>query len=366
VAALVDELVARGHEVTTFASADSSVAGRLIPTVARALRPDGFRGDSAPWFYATIQAVLERADEFDVIHSHLEWASPVLARSSPVPVVSTFHGRLDLPFAEELLRGAPGLIAISRSQASAQPAAGWVGVVHNGLALDAAPFDRRRGDQLVFVGRLAPEKGVIDAIDIARRSGRPLRIVAKRPALASEIDYHDRVYLPAVRAAGSLVEDLGELTGPERDRVIAASHALLMPGTWPEPFGLTAIEALACGTPVLARRVGALPEIVRDGLDGFFGDDVDHLAFLVDRIGGLDRAAIRESVLDRFSARRMTDGYEAIYRRTLARTAIERVTVELEARPPLAVGPGRPVAGQPAERAEAAGSAETEPVPAAE
>ena len=262
VAALVDELVARGHEVTTFASADSSVAGRLIPTVARALRPDGFRGDSAPWFYATIQAVLERAGEFDVIHSHLEWASPVLARSSPVPVVSTFHGRLDLPFAEELLRGAPGLIAISRSQASAQPAAGWVGIVHNGLALDAAPFDRRRGEQLVFVGRLAPEKGVIDAIDIARRSDRPLRIIAKRPALVSEIDYHDRVYLPAVRAAGSLVEDLGELTGPERDRVIASSHALLMPGTWPEPFGLTAIEALACGTPVVASAVGALPELV--------------------------------------------------------------------------------------------------------
>jgi hypothetical protein len=165
--------------------------------------------------------------------------------------------------------------------------------------------------------------------------------VAKRPALPAEIEYHERVFLPAVRAAGSLIEDLGELSGAERDRVIGGSHALLMPGTWPEPFGLTAIEALACGTPVLARRVGALPEIVREGIDGFFGDDVDHLAFLVDRVAGLDRTAIRDSVLDRFSAGRMTDDYEAIYRRTIARTALDRASLNLALRAPLAVGPGR-------------------------
>jgi glycosyltransferase involved in cell wall biosynthesis len=350
IAALVDELVARGHEVTTFASADSTVAGRLVPTVPRALRPDGFRGDPAPWVNATIRAVLDRAADFDLIHAHLEWANPVLALASPVPVVSTFHGRLDFPWAEELLRGTPGLVAISRSQASAHPSVGWAGVVHNGLPLAAAPFERRRGDHLVFVGRLAAEKGVIEAIDVARLTGRSLRIVAKRPALPAEIEYYDRVFLPAVGATGSLVEDLGELTGAERDRVIAGSHALLMPGTWPEPFGLTAIEALACGTPVLARRVGALPEIVREGIDGFFGDDVDHLAFLVDRVAGLDRTAIRHSVLERFSAGRMTDGYEAIYRRAIARTALDRASLDLAARAPLAVGPGRaPVADDVAE-----------------
>ena len=334
VAALVDELVARGHEVTTFASGDSAVPGRLVPTVARALRPDGYRGDASPYVHATLRAVLDRVHEFDLVHAHLEWASPILALASPVPVVSTLHGRLDLPWAEELLAGIPGLIAISRSQASAQPAVPWAGIVHNGLDLSRAPVELQRGDALVFVGRLAPEKGVLDAIEVARRSGRPLQIIAKRPALPAEIDYHERIYLPALRAAGSSVEDLGELTGSDRDRVIASSHALLMPGMWPEPFGLTAIEALACGTPVLARRVGALPEIIREGVDGFFGDDVDHLAFLVARVDGLDREAIRASVLERFSATRMADRYEAIYRRTVARAALGLVHVADATAPP--------------------------------
>jgi glycosyltransferase involved in cell wall biosynthesis len=346
IAALVTELVRRGHEVTTFASGDSVVDGRHIPTVERALRPAGYLGDPAPWFYTTIRTVLEHAHEFDLIHSHLEWASPVLALASPVPVVSTFHGRLDLPYAEELLTGMPGLIAISRSQASTHPAAPWIGVVHNGLALEESPFERERNGALVFVGRIAPEKGILDAIAVARLTGRPLHIIAKRPVASVEVEYFEGEFLPALRAAGDLVEDLGELSGAERDRVVARSHALLMPGTWPEPFGLAAIEALACGTPVLTRRVGALPEIVRDGVDGFFGDDVDHLAFLVDRVDRLDRAGIRASVLERFSAGRMTGDYEALYRRTLARAAVEAADRALSgpgsAPPPVAVGPGRP------------------------
>ena len=135
------------------------------------------------------------------------------------------------------------------------------------------------------------------------------------------------------------MEDLGELTGPDRDRVVAGSHALVMPGSWPEPFGLTAIEALACGTPVLGRRVGALPEIIREGIDGYFGDDVEQLAFLADRVDGLDRAEIRRSVLERFSAGRMADGYEAVFRRTLARSALEHAQLDLGGRAPVPVVP---------------------------
>ena len=258
VAALVDELLARGHDVTTFASGDSTVPGRLVPTVARSLRSDGYRGDASPWFYATIRAVLDRAAEFDVIHSHLEWASAVLAVQSPTPVLSTFHGRLDLPWAATLLEGTPGLIAISRSHAATHPNVRWAGIVYNGLDLARAPAPTHHNDELVFLGRIAPEKGILDAIEVARLTGRTLKVIAKRPVVPNEVEYFEQVFVPALRAAGSFVEDLGELSGQDRDRIVGASHAMLMPGTWPEPFGLAAIESMACGTPVLARRVGAL------------------------------------------------------------------------------------------------------------
>ncbi len=335
VAALVDELLARGHDVTTFASGDFTVPGRLVPTVARALRADGYSGDASPWFYATIRAVLERAADFDVIHSHLEWASAVLAIQSPTPVLSTFHGRLDLPWAATLLEGTPGLIAISRSHAATHPDVRWAGIVYNGLDLARAPVPTHHNDELVFLGRIAPEKGILDAIEVARITGRTLKVIAKRPVVPNEVEYFEQVFVPALKAAGSFVDDLGELSGQDRDRIVGASHAMLMPGTWPEPFGLAAIESLACGTPVLARRVGALPEIMRDGIDGFFGDDVEHLAFLVDRVDTLDRDAIRASVIERFSATRMTDAYEELYERAITEAA-ERAVV----RAPVSVGPG--------------------------
>jgi len=316
---LVVELVDRGHQVTTFASGDSDVPGELVATVPEALRPAGYVGDPLPWFHVTMQQVVDRAADFDIIHSHLEWASLLLARVSPTPVVATFHGRLDLPWAETLLRDAPrGLVAISHNQAATHPEVAWEAVVHNGLRLDDAPFDRRRGESLCFVGRVAPEKGIVEAMEVARAAGRPLRIAAKIAPAGSERAYYDEVFKPALEAAGSDVEFLGELTQADRDQLFAESYASLMPGSWPEPFGLVAIEALATGTPVIARRIGALPEIIRDGIDGFFGDDVTAMAYTVDRVATLDRAAIRASVLDRFSAERMTDGYEAVYRRVLA------------------------------------------------
>lgn len=321
IAELVGELDRRGHEVTTFASADSIVPGRLIPTVSEPLRLSTFDGDPFNYVLLTVQTLLDHASEFDVIHAHLDWMNLLVARISPTPVVSTFHGRLDLPFAEEMLsRPTPGLVAISQNQAAAHPGVEWAAVVHNGLTLDTAPFERRRSEDLCFVGRITPEKGIVEAIDIAKMTGRRLRIAAKAGPTPKERDYHDEVFLPALKAAGDLVEYVGELSQEERDRLFADSYAAVMPGSWPEPFGLVAIEALACGTPVIARRVGGLPEIIREGVDGFFGDDAAQLAFLVARVGELDRAAIRESVLERFSAGRMADGYEAVYRAMLAPT----------------------------------------------
>jgi glycosyltransferase involved in cell wall biosynthesis len=318
---LVGQLVARGHEVTTFASADSDVPGTLVPTVPRALRLEGFGDDPSGFILSTMLTVLDHASEFDVIHSHLEWSSVILARATQVPLAATFHGRLDLPWARPVLSAAKPaqLVAISESQAGDHPDLDWA-VVHNGLTLDGAPFERRRSDDLCFVGRVNPEKGILEAMEIAQLSGRRLRIAAKIGTTPAEVAYNEDVFQPALKKAGSAVDFLGELSGDERDQLVASSYATLMPGSWPEPFGLVAIESLACGTPVLARQVGGLPEIIRDGVDGFFGDDVTQLAFHVPRVAELDREQIRASVIDRFSAKRMADGYEALYRRMVAWT----------------------------------------------
>ena len=318
---LTTELDRRGHDVTTFASGDSVVPGRHVETIEEALRPAGYVGDPLPYMQSTIHDVLDRIDEFDIVHSHLEWLSLLLARVSPVPVVSTFHGRLDLPWAARLLADPPrGLVAISQNQADTHPTVPWAGVVHNGLRLEESPFGRRRSDALCFVGRIAKEKGVVEAIEIAGAAGRPLRIAAKVHPNGPEREYFDAVFQPALQRAGTDVEYLGELRQAERDQLFAESDAALMPGSWPEPFGLAVIEALACGTPVVARRIGALPEIIRDGVDGFFGDDVTAMAYKVERVADLDRAAIRRSVIERFSVERMTDRYEAIYRKMLSGT----------------------------------------------
>jgi glycosyltransferase involved in cell wall biosynthesis len=312
---LTAELVRRDHDVTVIASGDSDVPCRLIPTVEKALRPAGIESDAAGWFATTMQIVGEHAAEFDVIHSHLErWSLP-LARTSSVPVVSTFHGRLDMPWAAQQFVDPPdGMVAISRSQASTHPDVPWT-IIHNGLNLDGAPYVEEPGEAFCFVGRVDPEKGVVDAIEVAQRVGRNLRIAAKVGNLARHRAYFEDVFQPALRRAGKSVEYLGELNRQERDQLFSESYATIMPGAWPEPFGLVSIESLACGTPVLARRVGGLPEIIREGVDGFFGDDVSALAFFADRLPALDRAEIRTSVRDRFSAARMADRYEALYAR---------------------------------------------------
>ena len=318
IGALVRELIDRGHEVTTYAAGDSEVPGRLVATVPEALRPAGSDEDGSGYLLETAMRVLDDADQFDLIHSHVEWSSLFLSRATATPTAFTFHGRLDRPWTTGLLQRTRGsLVAISEHQASTHPDVSWAAVVHNGLDLGSLPWRREAGNDLCFVGRVAPEKGVLDAIDVAARAGRHLRIAAKVGPLPDEQDYYENVFKPALK--GHDVEFLGELGSEERGQLVSECLASLVTGVWPEPFGLVVIESLAAGTPVLGRRVGALPEIIREGVDGYFGDDPEHLAFFVDRVDALDRAAIRDSVVDRFSAKRMADSYEEVYFRALER-----------------------------------------------
>jgi len=324
--ALAQELDARGHDLTVFASGDSEVAGTLVPTVPQSLRASGPVGEAVPWMVATQLAVLDRVAEFDVVHTHLDFWGLSMGHATSVPVVATFHGRVDHQGSRPAFAATKcSLVAISKSQAATHPDAGWTEIVYNGLDLSDAPFGTRRTDDLCFVGRLMPEKGILQAIEVARISDRRLRVAAKVGWQRQEIDYFENVVKPAFKTAD--VEHLGELSSHERDLLLAESWATLMPGAWPEPFGLVAIESLACGTPVLATRVGALPEIVREDVDGYFGDDPAQLAFHVDHVERLDRTAIRDSVLKRFSATRMADGYEAVYRRLVRSEAPPRSRV---------------------------------------
>ena len=320
------ELARRGHHVVLFASGDSEAPGELAETVPVSLRAAGYDGDPGPWYVATQLQVLRRQEEFDVIHAHLEFYSLMLTRAASCPVVTTFHGRLDVPHAATALADEPpGLVAISHAQAAQHPSLRWAGVVHNGLTLGDMPFGGARDDSLCFVGRITPEKGILDAIEVARLTGRRLRVAAKEPWLNSERAYYSDVFLPALDRAD--VEMLGELGPSDRDALLSTSYASLLPVTWPEPFGLAAIESLACGTPVVCRPVGGLREIVRDGRDGFLAEDAPSMAAAVERVAALDRAEIRRSVLERFSVERMADGYEDVYRRMIssarpARTAV--------------------------------------------
>ncbi len=325
IAALGEELHRRGHSVTLIASGDSEVPYDLIPTVERSLWASGYQGDVASYMQATVAVAWREAGRFDVIHSHMENHTFLLARYCPTPVVTTFHGRLDTAGMPELLeefRDVP-LIAISHSQRRWYPDANWVATIHHGLPLAAMPFSADPGDYLAFVGRIATEKGISDAIELAREVRRPLRVAAK---VFDEMEHEHfaEVVQPAIDEG--IVEFLGELGPIERDPLYANALATIMLGPWPEPFGLVAVESMATGTPVIARRAGALTETVKHGVDGFLVDDVEEAKLAIERLPDLDRTEIRRRAIERFSPERMADEYEAVYRRLIA----ERPAASLE------------------------------------
>lgn len=316
VAVIAEELDRRGHDVTLLASGDSRSPGKLIPIVEESLWKQNQEG-GMPWYQLAAAVAWREQSRFDIIHSHIEGAGFLMARYGDVPILSTMHGRLDVDGMPELLgefSDVP-LVAISESQRRWFPEANWVATVHHGLPLASMPFSEVPGDYLMLVGRITPEKGVAEAIELSRLTGLPLRIAAK-VANPLEEEYFREVVEPALGDNG--IEFVGEVGPAERDPLLAGALATLMLGAWPEPFGLVAIESLGTGTPVIARRAGALTETIEHGVDGFLVDDVAEAALAVEKVRDLDRAAIRERALERFSASRMVDEYEAIYRQLVA------------------------------------------------
>jgi len=315
---LTEELVRLGHDITLFASGDSFTSAHLEPICARALRLNtGIYNRDAPMTMLMEQA-LGRSGEFDVIHSHLDFMGFPLARRNPTPTVATFHGRLDLPELQPVFREYAEMPMVSISDAQRKPVswANWQATVHHGLPGDLYDFQPTAGRYLAFLGRIAPEKRPDHAIEIAKRAGIPLRIAAK-------VDPMDREYFHSEiepLLSHPLIEYLGEITDAEKNEFLGQAIALVCPYDWPEPFGLVLIEALACGTPVLAYRRGSIPEIIEDTVTGFVREDVDGMVTAVQRVSEIDRRRCRQAFEQRFTVNRMAQDYLRVYERVIGST----------------------------------------------
>ncbi len=322
---LTEELIRRGHEVTLFASGDSQTSARLVPVVERALwHAQPLRQDLLPyWPYWSIALgkLARELHAFDVVHSHLDHFSFPLARLAPCPVVTTLHGRLDLPELQPLFGEFDDvpLVSISRAQRRPVAWANFVATVYHGLDLGRFPFHPWPGEYLAFLGRVAPEKGLDTAIRVARRAGLPLKVAARLPlpfrddpGVRADWAYWEAVARPLL---GDDVELVGEVDDAQKSAFLGQAAALLFPVDWPEPFGLVMAEALACGTPVVALGRGSVPEVLADGVTGFVCDDEDGLVEAIAQVRALDRRRCRAEAERRFSAAAMADAYERVYER---------------------------------------------------
>jgi glycosyltransferase involved in cell wall biosynthesis len=303
----------RGVDVTLFASGDSKVDAALVPVIDESFR---LRKKPVPdpnaYHFKMLNLVASRAREFDLIHNHHDYWMLPLARMSSTPLLTTLHGRLDIP---ELVLPIPDcrdgfFVSISHSQRQALPNLKWLQTIHHGIDAEDFRFYPKSGKYLAFLGRINREKRPDWAIKIAKASGVPLKIAAKIEGPEGQ-EYYDRFVRPHVD--GKFIEYVGEISESEKSRFLGEAYALVFPIDWPEPFGLVVIEALACGTPVLARPLGAVPEITREGVTGFNHLSIEELAGKVHEIPRLSRAACRKWVEERFSLRRMTEDYVNVY-----------------------------------------------------
>jgi glycosyltransferase involved in cell wall biosynthesis len=314
---LTEELVTQGHEVTLFASGDSTTAARLVPGCPRALWRDPRCRDTLPHHMRLVELVASQAHRFDVIHFHLDYVHFPTVGRLPCPTVTTLHGRLRPPDDEPFMAAFPDvpLVSVSDSQRCPIPRAKWLATVYHGMPRNTHTLREAAGSYLAFLGRLSPEKGIDQAVEIARRTGLPLKVAAK--IYPEERPYYERVVAPLFRS-GPWVEFVGEVGGGAKDQFLGNARALVFPIDWEEPFGLVMIEALACGTPVVAFRRGSVPEVIDHGVTGFVVDGVDDAIKAVAGVSELDRRSCRRAFEERFDARRMTGDYLEVYRQLAA------------------------------------------------
>ena len=310
---LTEKLVSLGHEVTLFASGDSVTRAELVPCSPKALRLEAECIDPLAHHILMLEKVLSRADDFDLIHFHVDYLHFPLSRRQQLPCLTTLHGRLDLPDLVPLYREFSDmpLVSISNAQRKPLPWANWIGTVHHGLPPRSLAFNPTGGEYLAFLGRISPEKGIDHAVEIAVRTGMKLKVAAKIDR--ADRHYFERTVEPLFHHP--LIEFVGEVGSEEKAEFLGNASAFLFPINWPEPFGLVMIEALACGTPVIAYPFGSVPEIVPDGTCGFQVHNIDQAVEAVRRIDEIDRGDCRRHFERRFTDERMASNYIELYQR---------------------------------------------------
>jgi glycosyltransferase involved in cell wall biosynthesis len=316
---LTEELIALGHEVTLYASGDSITSARLEAVWPRALRLDGAVRDPNALHMQMLERVYRRSGDFDVLHFHLDYYPFSLFSRQSTPFVTTLHGRLDLPEHQPVFETFSDIpvISISNAQRRPLPQAHWVRTIHHGLPERLLMPQPAKPSYFAFLGRIAPEKGVDRAMRIAQHCGVPLKIAAKVDRV--DRDYFDEQINPLIKETKS--DYIGEISDKQKSEFLSGAVALLVPIDWPEPFGLVMIEAMACGTPVIAFNRGSVAEIIDDGVTGFVVEDVGGAIGAVDRLSHLSREKIRKQFEKRFTARRMAQDYLAVYRSLADRVA---------------------------------------------
>jgi glycosyltransferase involved in cell wall biosynthesis len=313
---LTEELVRRGHDVTLFASGDSQTGAKLAPGCPQALRLLGRPELGSSLQLGMLTEVYENAAErFDIIHAHVDYWSFAFAQLTGMPTVGTMHGRLNIPELHPVYRRyrSVPLVSISNAQRAPLPFMNWVATIYHGLPRDLLQFSPGDGKYLAFLGRISPEKRPDLAIEVARKAGIPLKIAAKIDAV--DRDYFEAEIKPRLSSPG--IEYVGEIAETEKSEFLGGAVALLFPIDWPEPFGLAMIEAMACGTPVIARPCGSVPEVLRHGVCGYIADTVDELTEALRQIHQLSREACRAEFERRFTVEQMADNYERVYLDTI-------------------------------------------------
>jgi glycosyltransferase involved in cell wall biosynthesis len=309
---LTEALVDLGHDVTLFASGDSVTSAKLEAGWPRALRLDGEVRDANALHMAMLETVAQRASDFDVLHFHLDYYPFSLFSRLGQPFVTTLHGRLDLPEHRPVFEKFPNapVVSISHSQRRLLPTAPWTGTVLHGMPKDLLQPLHRAPSYLAFLGRISPEKGLPSAIRVAVMCGIPLKIAAKVDRV--DVDYFDEEIKPLLDQPG--IEFIGEISDAEKSEFLSGAIGLLTLIDWPEPFGLVMIEAMACGTPIVAFAHGAVPEVVDDGVTGFIVDNEEQAAAAVAKLAQLPRDGVRRHFEKRFTSTRMAEDYLHIYR----------------------------------------------------